>query len=232
MATMRWILATTLALAPSLAAAHISLISPAPRTTSQKAGPCGAAGSVRGSNITTLAPGATITVTWKETVDHPGHFRISFDGDGQDFIPPPDNSLTSTIGTNAGAGVEVLVDPIMDVQGNNPAGGRTYTQEITLPNMECDNCTLQVIQLMTDKPPYDANTNANSNDIYYQCVDLKLTAGAPDPDPTDPDPTDPDPTDPEPMDPSDDGGGCSTGGGAGLAFGALALVGLRRRKRR
>lgn len=224
---MRWILATALTLTPSLAAAHIALVSPAPRTSSQKAGPCGAAGSVRGANVTTLAPGATITVSWKETIDHPGHFRISFDNDGQDFVVPP-NATATTEGME-----NVMVDLIADVQGGGlPAGGRPYTQDITLPDIECENCTLQIIQLMTDKPPYTLPTDAGgSNDIYYQCADIRLAAGTPPPDPNpDPDPVpDPDPADPDPT--GDDGGGCSTGGGAGLAFGALALVGLRRRRR-
>lgn len=227
---MRWILATALALTPSLASAHIALVSPSPRTASQKVGPCGAAGSVRGTNVTTLAPGATITVTWKETIDHPGHFRIAFDSDGQDFLRPPD-AMTTTLGADesvVGTGVQVLVDLIADIQGNNPAGGRTYTQDITLPNIECDNCTLQVIQLMTDKPPY--TTDDVSNDIYFQCVDLVLTTGAPPP-PT-PDAGVPG-SDAGDTPPGGDGGGggCSTGSGAGL-LGMVALLGLRRRRRR
>lgn len=224
---MRWILATAVALTPSLAAAHITLVSPAPRNSSQKSAPCGTAGGVRGTNITTLAPGATLTLTWKETIDHPGHYRVAFDDDGQDFTRPP-TANDSTMGIDP----TVLIDPIADIQGGLPAGGRTYTQDVTLPNVECDNCTLQLIQVMTDlsKAPYTIDDN--SDDVYFQCVDLKLTTGAPDPNPTDPDPTDPNPTDPDP-DPSGDldGGGCSTGGGAGLAFGALALVGLRRRRK-
>jgi hypothetical protein len=225
---MRWILATAVTLAPSLAAAHITLVSPAPRNSSQKSAPCGTAGGVRGTNVTTLAPGATLTLTWKETVDHPGHYRIAFDDDGQDFVRPP-TANDSTMGSDP----TVLMDLIPDIQGNNPAGGRTYTQDITLPNVECTNCTLQLIQVMTDasKAPY--TTDDASNDVYFQCVDLVLAAGAPDPDPTDPDPTDPDPTDPDPTDPMGDldGGGCSTGAGAGL-LAAFGLVGLRRRRRK
>ena len=57
-------LASTFALAlttlvPAVAAAHIRLDFPAPRTTELKAGPCGAAGSTRGSNVQVLEPGST-----------------------------------------------------------------------------------------------------------------------------------------------------------------------------
>lgn len=230
MPAMRWTLATVLGLIPSLAAAHITLVSPAPRNSSQKSSPCGTAGGVRGTNITTLAPGATVSLTWKETIDHPGHYRIAFDDDGQDFVRPP-----TANGSTMGSDPTVLIDLIADIQGGGlPAGGRTYTQEITLPNVECANCTLQLIQVMTDQSKAPYTTGNDSDDVYFQCVDLVLAAGAPDPDPTDPDPTAPDPTDPDPTDPMGDleDGGCSTGGGAGLGFGALALVGLRRRRKK
>src|SRR5262245_6303017 len=68
--------ATAAAMA-SPAYAHIALNSPPPRVTDLKEGPCGKAGSVRGSNVTVFEPGATITVTWQETVAHPGHYRIA-----------------------------------------------------------------------------------------------------------------------------------------------------------
>ncbi len=63
----------------------------------------------------------------------------------------------------------VLVDPIED----KPSG--IYEYEFTLPDVECDNCTLQVIQVMTDKPPW----GPEGGDIYYQCADLALTTAAP-----------------------------------------------------
>lgn len=211
-------------LAPSLALAHIAQTSPTPRGADQKAQPCGGVNSVRGTNVHTYAPGATIEVTWKETIEHPGHFRISFDPDGQDFTIPPD-ATTSTMGTDP----LVLVDLIADVGGAVPAGGRPYTQTVTLPNVECTNCTLQLIQLMTD----GAYTGAA--DIYFQCADISLVAGTPaQPDAGVPMATD----DAAPMDPGGGGGGqvdggCSTsGGGSSALLVLLGLVGLRRYRRR
>lgn len=158
------LIVTTLMLMAADAYAHIQLMYPAQRYDDQKQGPCGLTNGGRGEVVTTLAPGATITVTWDETVNHPGHFRISFDPDGDDdFVDPL--SFTDTY-TNE----SVMVDDIIDT----PAGGVSgYT--ITLPDIECDNCTLQVVQVMTDKAPY-----GDGNDLYYQCADLVLTADAPD----------------------------------------------------
>lgn len=151
--------------APAVATAHIQLSSPAPRSLEQKQQHCGPAGSTRGPNVNVYAPGQMIEVRWLETINHPGYYRISFDVDGQDFtIPPAPNNTT--------ASTNVLVDLIADratTMANN-----TYTQMVQLPNVTCENCTLQLIQLMTDKPPY--TTDALSDDIYFQCADIALRA--------------------------------------------------------
>jgi hypothetical protein len=199
----------TIALAlavPSVALAHVTLTYPPPRTTQQKVGPCGVANSVRGTNVTTLQPGATITVTWDETIQHPGHFRISFDADGQAFSVPPD-ATSDTKATDP----NVIEDLIPDTTG------RAYSKQITLPNMECANCTLQLIQLMTDKPPY--TTDAASNDIYYQCADIRLSAGGSG-------------TPDAGIDGASDSGGCNSMPSASLGGVLVALGMLRRRSRR
>lgn len=138
--------------------AHLDLTSPTPRTTMLKSGPCGAGpDDPRGPTVATFKPGEEITVTWNEYVDHPGHYRIAFDEDGQDiFFDPKDFNDVS-------GGPGVLIDGIADKNGGD------YSQKVTLPNVECDNCVLQVIQMMTDKPPY-----GDGNDLYYQCADIAL----------------------------------------------------------
>ena len=156
------------------AAAHISLDAPVSRyylaasseadQSKLKSGPCGVTGDKRTSSlslITTFKPGETITVSWRETVQHPGHYRIAFDSDGQDFPMP---------GAAVPSGVTLLVDNIPDKTGSN---GLAYSQQVTLPNVECSNCTLQLIEVMTTAaPPYAAS------DLYYNCADLVLKAAS------------------------------------------------------
>jgi len=181
------------------AGAHATLDYPPPRTQANKAGPCGASGSTRGSNVTAFDPGTTITVVWDETVDHPGHFRIAFDDDGNDFQNPstPDDNFATT-----------LMEPIADKDG-----GR-YEQQITFPDIECTNCTLQLIQVMTTSIPY--------NSFYFQCADITLVPGGGSGIPPD----------------QVESSGCSAGGGGSgwlvLAVGAIALLrhATRRRARR
>jgi uncharacterized protein (TIGR03382 family) len=210
-------------LTPSIVLAHASLTYPPPRTTSLKVGPCGAAGSVRGTTVTTLTKGSTIKVKWNETIDHPGHYRISFDTDGQDFIVPPTATGSTEGMTN------VVKDLIVDIQGGTLP--RPYEFDLTLPDIECNNCTLQMIQLMTDKAPY--TTDAASDDIYYQCADITLVAANTAPDAGMVVTPDADPGTGSGSGSNNGGeisGGCSTGNATGL-LALLGLVGLRRRRR-
>lgn len=171
------LVASSLAVAAP-AFAHIELVSPRPRYDDQKYGPCGRGSTdKRGTKVSTYKPGTTIKVTWKETVGHPGHYRISFDPNGQSFTDPKSYDDRNTSPT-------VVMDGIKD-----ETGYKTYTQEITLPDVECDKCTLQVVQVMTDKPPY-----GDGDDLYYQCADITLSKDAPDPEGEEPPAEEPAPT--------------------------------------
>lgn len=209
-------LALAVVLAPAVAAAHVRITSPTPRLSDQlKERHCGMAGSPR-ANVQTYRPGSTLHLVWDEYVVHPGWFRVSFQQNGDTFeVPPASNGP-------AGSGVAGNY-PTEDLTGKtDPATGSliiadriphgTLSLDVTLPNVECNNCTLQLTQMMTDKPPYSAATS--SDDIYYACVDLVLSATAP----------------PSPTPTPETSGGCSAAGGApGLL--ALAVLGLVRRRR-
>jgi hypothetical protein len=154
----------------SPSAAHLDLSSPPSRYGGNvlKYGPCGVTNGQRSENVTTLEPGGSIEVVWDEYVDHPGHFRISFDADGDDdFVDPVclSGCNTRTPEIEMYSNDSVLLDGIPDL----PSGG-VGSATVTLPDIECENCTLQVIQVMYDKPPYVTP----GNDIYYQCADVVL----------------------------------------------------------
>lgn len=152
------------------AVAHLALVSPPSRYGGEvlKYAPCGQLGGARGAAVAVFEPGAAIEVVWDEYIDHPGHFRIAFDADGDDgFVDPTCvsgcGSTSPTFALDPDAGV--LLDGIADT----PVGGRGGAT-VVLPDVECERCTLQVIQVMYDKPPF----TIPGNDIYYQCADLAL----------------------------------------------------------
>lgn len=153
--------------------AHLALEYPPSRYGGDvlKQGPCGVSGGARGTMVTELASGSDVTVVWNEYIDHPGHFRIAFDADGDDDFRDPvcvADCATRTPEIGLYVNDAVLLDGIADTDG----GESRVT--VRLPDVECDRCTLQVIQVMTDKPPY----TSPGNDIYYQCADLVLRHAA------------------------------------------------------
>ncbi len=192
--------------AASEAHAHIEITSHTTRhgPDKQKRGPCGVEGSSRGETIYSYRHGETVTLEWYEFVDHPGHYRVAFDDAGDDdFADPisPDDRYTNAT---------VLRDGIEDIPDVH-----TYEVDVELPDITCETCTIQIIQVMLDKPPY-----GDGNDLYYHCIDVRLVA------------------DGEPL-PEPETGGCRIRGGAngfdgfdGFAVVGLGLVLASRRRRR
>lgn len=225
----RTLVGLTVLLVPAIAAAHIRITSPKPRSSADlKERPCGMSGSTR-ANVQTYRPGATLHLVWDEYIPHPGWFRISFQSNGDRFEIPP--ASTGKDGSGAASNY-----PTEDLTGKtDPATGSliladriahpALSRDVQLPDIECSNCTLQLIQMMTDKPPY--STDTASNDIYFTCVDLVLSATAPASDAGSGDPG----TDSE----ADSASGNCSAGGASTLGGLLTLAGLavgRRPRRR
>jgi MYXO-CTERM domain-containing protein len=163
------LLASVALLVPHLAEAHIKLMYPVGRWLEsgqgdpQKSKPCG--GEALGGKAATptkmrtkLKPGSTISVTFSETIHHPGHFRIAFDDDGDDAFTEPTSAT------------DIVDPPMMPVLKDNlfpnHQQGQLMKVDVTLPNITCANCTLQVIQVMTE---------GGGATMYHHCADLELT---------------------------------------------------------
>jgi uncharacterized protein (TIGR03382 family) len=208
------IVAAVLGLLSLPARAHVRLVDPVSRYGDEmKAGPCGRLGGTRTTFVTTRRPGDTITVVFDEIIDHPGYFRIAFDPAGDAALAPP--TYTGTDWVNP-AGVDVLLDRIA-----NPPGLTHGEVPVVLPDIECDTCTLQLIQVMTDKPPFDG-----ADDFYYQCADLVLSRTLPVGGPPPPVRSGGVPAAPGGM------GGCASAGAGPEGWLVLALLGLRWARRR
>jgi uncharacterized protein (TIGR03382 family) len=159
--------------------------------TELKGGPCGLAGGKRGTHVYTYEPGETITVSLKEYISHPSYFRIAFDNDGDDdFKDPasispidPARKCPDGPGDHCGAS-DFYNSPAVLPQMDNldphlatPGAGTKFTWKVKLPEVECSNCTLQIIQVMQDDAshgPYDPTPGVGVADLYYQCIDLVL----------------------------------------------------------
>lgn len=155
---MRVVLALLILITPLISSAHARLkasagVAPRSSNAGLKVGPCGSV--VKALTAPTLNAGDKLTVTWEETINHPGRyeFRFSTDGDVTWSVP------VTVPDTQDGGGLP-----------------HQYSTELTLPSVTCDNCTLQMIQVMLDRPTNPSN--------YYSCADFKLVqSNAPTPTP-------------------------------------------------
>jgi hypothetical protein len=177
-------LAAGFQLLSSSAFAHIELQEPLNRYSDAKAGdnkscPCGAGTTNRRCNkpdelsdpdrsedrVTTFAPGDTITVQFDEYVGHSGRFRIAFDPDGASLDHFNQNILLDE------------PDPVGNM--GNMGQGSKWSFQVKLPDMECDNCSLQLIQAMDGNMTDPVLDPVQRPSTYFQCADIRLVEGTP-----------------------------------------------------
>lgn len=124
-----------------------------------KIAPCG--GVARTLNSKSFVAGSTISVDWEETINHPGRFEIYFsEANDANWV------LLKT------------VSDTMDLTNDLP---HSSTTTVTLPNVPCTACTIQLVQVMTENPMAPS--------LYYSCGDVQLTPSSTPVTPTPPAPT-------------------------------------------
>lgn len=198
---IRLLLASVLLLSFSQTAnAHLDIDWPAMAGVNQKAYPCGAIGQAATPALHNFRPGQTITIRYTETIGHPGNFRVAFAPTLADLDAPIGCGDIRPLGPDVGnANMTILADGFNLAPSANdaamgcsgrvgdrvPTSGVPYTIDVTLPNVECTDCYLQMIQFMTDKPPLDPDPNLTAigqqpainggNDLYFRCASVTLT---------------------------------------------------------
>lgn len=136
-----------LLLIPAISWGHARLVTPTPRSNNAgiKTGPCG---GLAATTPTVVPSGGTLAVHWEETIQHPGKFLIS-------LSMANDANFT-------------LLSSIPDNQNNQNDLPHEFNATVQLPNVTCDNCTLQLIQSMEENPAAPS--------YYYSCADIKIAA--------------------------------------------------------
>ncbi|MFK7998178.1 MAG: SCE4755 family polysaccharide monooxygenase-like protein [Polyangiales bacterium] len=174
---MRIALLATILSVPVVASAHVDMLDPPRRygLRDLKDGPCGIPFGAAGDVVATYEGGSTIDIEITEYVEHPGHYRVALDVDGgDDNLGDPICLTNCDDRRSADPTFEEPADVL--VLGNfedDPAEAQTLT--VTLPDIACERCTLQVIQVMYDKRPY----TIGGDDNYYRCADIAITSAGP-----------------------------------------------------
>ena len=180
--------AALLALLPTVIQAHFKLVQPASwiveddRGDPQKAGPCGGSNTDWGKPsfaVTQAVGGGTIHVKVQETIYHPGHYRVALAVNSPAELPG-DPKATTMPGDRGPQSVSAeIMSPVqMPVlaDGLFVHAEKTTTPfetEVTLPNINCRKCTLQVIQFMEQH-----GANNPGMYTYHHCAVVQITADA------------------------------------------------------
>ncbi len=132
----------------------------------QKTEPCGTSTPTPTNAVTTVTAGQTLKVKWQETIGHPGHYRLR-------IVKSRSELTTPTAVVSANNCVSAPIEPSslspFVADGLFPhdvgMGGTTFEQDVIVPNLACDDCTLQVLQFMSSHAPPC---------FYYSCATLKI----------------------------------------------------------
>ncbi len=129
--------------------------------------PCG--DGVESKVVTEVLGGHPLPLQLQEFVFHPGHYRIALSVNSRSELPP-DPAVTQANGSSTAAAVQnppripVLADGLF--AHSAPPNGDWRT-EVVLPNLNCEKCTLQIIEFMAEhSAPF----------LCHHCADLKIKA--------------------------------------------------------
>jgi len=148
----------------ALACGHIRWVHPTPRSqTAGKSYPCPDPFFGAGQQVNTIAPGL-FQLQWEEFVNHPNTpFRIAL-----------------SVGDDSNYDNWILVDhlPHMGYSG----GSAMFYYNITIPDINCPKCSLQLINPMTDKISqgtccsYPVKKDVDlCLSVYHSCANLIIT---------------------------------------------------------
>jgi hypothetical protein len=147
----------------------------------QKLGPCGGttanAGTPTGA-VTPVAGGELLHIKVKETIYHPGHFRVALAVMDRKELPADPEDVTRD-GPRGPVSVSGKIDPnpkppvLVDGiwEHHQRQAGQEFETDVKIPNINCDHCSLQVIQFMEEH-----GVNPDGRFTYHHCADLKVTA--------------------------------------------------------
>jgi hypothetical protein len=180
-------LALGMAALPAASQAHFRLLAPASWIEEnqlgdpQKAAPCGGTNADFGKPtyaVTDARGGSSLHVKVQETVYHPGHYRIALAVNSPTELPvdPKAETITDDKGavrSVSGAIMNPVAAPVLadGLFQHDAKTADAFETDVTLPNISCRSCTLQVIQFMEKH-----GVNNPGQFSYHHCAVLHITA--------------------------------------------------------
>jgi hypothetical protein len=147
----------------------------------QKLAPCGGTlanpGTLTGA-VTAVQGGQKLKIVVEETVFHPGHYRIALARKRNSLPADPAVTMHDTERgpRSKSAHIERNPQPPLLADGLWPHTEKPtaiFETEITIPNITCEGCQLQVIEFMAEHPGV-----REGGFSYHHCAVLNITADA------------------------------------------------------
>ncbi len=176
-------------LAPASVYAHFVLMEPASWLVEnalgdpQKSGPCGGQTGNPGTPtnvVTEVVGGSTVHIKVKETIYHPGFYRVALSVLSRDELPPDPEAVTRDTprGPYSVSGkiektikLPFLADGLFEHHTPPAQRGQIYEADVKLPNINCAKCSMQIIQFMEEH-----GENKDGRFTYHHCADFKIVA--------------------------------------------------------
>jgi hypothetical protein len=178
--------ALLLATIPTIAYAHFRLIEPASwliedqRGDPQKSGPCGGSNTDYGKPsyaVTQAIGGSKLHLKIQETIYHPGHYRVALAVNSPTELPVDPKATTTDTDRGPQSVSAEIQDPVqMPVLADGlfvhaAKSDAPFETDVTVPNINCKRCTLQVIQFMEQH-----GVNNPGMFTYHHCATLQIAA--------------------------------------------------------
>jgi hypothetical protein len=180
------LLALAFASAPAIVRAHFVLLEPGSTLVQnqlgdpQKLGPCGGTSASAGTptqTVTKIKGGTPLHLTIRETIYHPGHYRVALVVNNPSELPADPTATTR----DTDRGPYSVAAPIQSpaaapllADGLFPHTAKPtdlWQADVPLPNITCKKCTLQVTQFMAEH-----GVNRDGGFYYHHCAELEITA--------------------------------------------------------
>jgi len=156
--------------------AHFKFLEPPSALVTENGGkgapPCGE--GIPSGIVTKATGGHPFTIRILEFIPHPGHYRIALSVNSRAEIPKDADaevkdakSVSAPFDSNPKP--PVLADGAF-LHTTTPRNTE-WKMDVTLPNISCDKCTLQLTQFMAEHA-----LNPGGGFYYHHCADLQITA--------------------------------------------------------
>jgi hypothetical protein len=168
--------AALMALLPSAASAHFKFLDPPSSLVTENGGkgvlPCGE--GIASGIVTKVQGGHPLTIRLLEFIPHPGHYRVALSVNSRNELPKDPEPETDARGWSVSAKIDPNPAPPVLMDGalahTSTPRNTEWKLDVMLPNLNCDKCTLQVIQFMAQ---HALNVGGGFN--YHHCADLQIT---------------------------------------------------------